>query len=96
MGTTWKAVERKLARLFGVEREGCTGEAGPDFVSASYSVEVKHRKQLPQWIKGALEQAEVNCKDGTMPLVILHERYQGYEDSLVLCRLREFRDWFGE
>jgi len=69
----------------------------PDVESPWLSVEVKHRKALPLWIKEAMAQAETNSSDeAKLPLVVLHEKYQCHDNDLVMLRLGDFLDWFGE
>ena len=94
MTKTWKEVERRIARTLGGQRIGCTGEATPDVVTDWLAVEVKHRKQLPQWLKDALAQSKRNAGDGQLAIVVLHEH--GRHDSLVLLALSDFVQWFGE
>ena len=89
---TWKAVERRIARAFGTERTGCTGQATPDFETDWIVAEIKHRKALPKWLAGALEQVLGHKRDAKLPIVILHEKSK--RDSLVLLRLSDFLSWF--
>ena len=87
--TTWKHAEREVAKRLGARRSGPTGEAQPDIVTDRLAVEVKHRKRLPAWILHALAQAEAGA-DGRLPLAVLHERGQRYDDALVIMRLSDF------
>ena len=54
----WKNVERQAAKLFGGTRTGCNGESRRDIEHHDLSIEVKHRKTLPDWIHKAMEQAD--------------------------------------
>jgi len=92
---TWKQVERTIARRLNGRRQGATGRRGPDVLTAWLAVEVKHRKRLPAWLKDAQRQARTAAGD-RLPLVILHEAGQRHSDDLVLIRLGDFQDWFGE
>jgi len=92
----WKQVERAVARRLGGQRLGCTGLATPDVQSDWLTVEVKTRKRLPRWLVEALAQACIAAEDGHLPLVVLHEVGQRHDDDLVLLRLADFVDWFGE
>ena len=58
-------------------------------VNPHWSVEVKHRKKLPDWIHSAMMQAEVEA-DGRVPIVVLHEKNLKYEDSYVMIRINNF------
>lgn len=91
--STWKCVERSIAKILGGTRVPVTGRSrgsAPDIEHATLSLEVKHRKSLPDWLKDALEQAEASKKEGQLPVAVLHETYKKYEDSLVVFRLRDF------
>jgi hypothetical protein len=59
------------------------------------AVEVKHRRRLPQWLKTALTQARCGAGE-RLPIVVLHEAGQRHSDDLVVLRLADFQDWFGE
>ncbi|MBC7235020.1 MAG: hypothetical protein H5T69_04200 [Chloroflexi bacterium] len=98
MSKTWKDVERAVAgRLRGQRVSNrAPGEAGPDVVTTAFAVEVKHRKKLPQWIEEAMLQAESNCPSGLLPLLVLHESGRHHEADLVILRLGDFQEWFGE
>ena len=96
---TWKAVERRIAEKLGGQRMSnhALGLKTPDVESPWLSVEVKHRKALPKWIKQAMVQAVTNNDDESkLPLVVLHEKYQCHDDDLVMLRLGDFLDWFGD
>ena len=96
---TWKEAERQVARRFGTERTGPLGEEWPDAVSQAYSIEVKHRRQLPQWLKEAVAQAQENGRlraPHHLPIVVLHEYGGEYDDCLVIVpTLAQFVEWFG-
>ncbi len=98
MGTTWKSVERSIARLFGGRRTGPRGIAVADVADHRYqswlAIEIKHRKKLPQWILDALKQAELAAGEHKLAMVVLHERRMRYKDSLVVLRLSDWIDWF--
>jgi len=97
MSKTWKAVERAVARRVGGVRlsNHALGLRTPDVETAWLSVEVKHRKALPAWLLGALRQATTNATDGKLPMAVLHQLGQRYDDSLVVLRLSDFVEWFG-
>ncbi len=93
--TTWKNVERAIAKRLNGKRLGATGQATADVVSDWLSAEVKHRRKLPEWLKDALAQAQAGSGE-RLPIVILHENGQRHDNDLVLMRLADFEDWFGE
>ena len=90
----WKQAERRIAHLLGGERTGPTGTPKPDIVADWLVVEVKHRKRLPKWLKGALAQAQAHARD-RLPICVLHECGGRYLDCLVVIGLGDFLDWFG-
>jgi hypothetical protein len=87
---TWKAVERKIAALLKGVRVPITGRirgSAPDIQHELWSIEVKHRESLPDWLMDAFAQADAS-NDGTkIPLVILHQKGQKFDQSLALTRL---------
>jgi len=91
----WKQTERVIARRLNATRQGATGRTGADVVNDWLAVEVKHRRRLPQWLKDALAQARSGAGD-RLPIVVLHEAGQRHSDDLVVLRLADFEDWFGE
>jgi hypothetical protein len=94
--TTWKHVERQVARRLGGRRVPVSGRAGqPDIAHSWLSIEVKHRRRLPQWLTKALLQAVQAATPGQLPLAVLHEAGTRYGQSLVLLRLADFEEWFG-
>ena len=92
---TWKQVERAIAVRLNGRRQGAVGRRGPDVLSDWLAVEVKHRRRLPQWLKTALTQARCGAGE-RLPIVVLHEAGQRHADDLVVLRLGDFQDWFGE
>jgi len=93
--TTWKQTERAIAGRLNGKRQGAVGRTGADVVNDWLAVEVKHRRRLPQWLKDALTQARSGAGD-RLPIVVLHEAGQRHSDDLVLVRLADFQEWFGE
>jgi len=81
----WKRTERRIARRLGGRRLGSLGRSAPDVIAGGLSVEVKHRRRLPAWLKQALSQAERGAPSGSLPLVVLHEA--GSRDDVALLRL---------
>lgn len=90
---SFKTTERQIAKRLGGDRHGHLG--GADVVTEWLSVECKHRKTLPKWLKDALEQAKRNAEEQQLPVVILHEHGARHDDDLVLLSLGDFQKWFG-
>ena len=86
---TWKSAERKLARLFGVERN--REPHGEDFATDIIAVEVKHRSKLPRIITDALEQV-AEARPDRVPVAIFHLKGQRIDDSLCVIRAGDFAD----
>lgn len=95
--TTWKKCERAVARRIGGERlsNHALGLRTPDCESDWLSVEVKHRKTLPAWLVGALDQARRNAAPGKLAIAVLHQAGRRHDNDLVVMRLRDFEEWFG-
>jgi len=91
--TTWKATERRVARRFGSQRSGPRGQGVPDVITGKYSIEVKTRKRLPDWLREALDQATRNAVPDTLPIVILHEVGQRGERDWVVMEMGVFEKW---
>ena len=94
MDKTWKAAERRIAKILGGRRYPANTGGPEDIEHEELSVQVKHRKNLPIWIKSAILDAEATA-GARLPIAVLHERYSPYEDSLVIMRLSEFVEWWG-
>jgi len=96
MSKNWKNVELSLARILGGERVPITGRgrgSAPDIEHESLSIEVKHRKSLPDWIKDAMDQAEKSNSSGKkLPIVILHEKHMKFDNSFVMVRLKDLKN----
>jgi hypothetical protein len=87
----WKTCERKVAALLGGMRVPVSGRGrgdSPDIQHDFLSIEVKSRKKLPTWIEDAMTQAEDCARADQLPLVILHQDNQCYQDAPVVMRLK--------
>ena len=95
----WKATERHVAGLIGGKRVPVSGRGrgdSPDIAHPWLSIEVKHRRALPQWLDEALDQAAAASGGGErLPVAILHEAGERHGRDVVLVRLADFRAWFG-
>jgi len=98
MTKQWKQAERAVAAKVGGKRVSnhALGLRTPDCESDWLSVEVKLRKRLPAWLTGALAQAATNATPGKLPIAVLHQAGQRYDDALVVLRLSNFVQWFGD
>ncbi len=93
----WKAIERRVARLFGTERIG-TREGGPapDWEN-DWTVGEVVCKDIPKWILTELAQAERREVDRPkLRLLVIHEKGQPLDSALVVMRLGQFREGFVE
>lgn len=93
---TWKNTERKTAEMLGGQRVGNRGTNTEDVSHNWLSVECKHRKEIPTWLKMAMWQARTNAAADKLPVVILHESGQRHADNLVVIRMADFQEWFGD
>lgn len=95
----WKEHERQTAKALGGVRSGNRGTSAPDVASSWAVAECKERARLPQWLKGAMKQAEDAAMQYTSPrlaLVVLHEKGGRRADDLVMMRRSEFQAWYGD
>ena len=94
----WKEAEKGVAGLLGGKRVSNTalGLRSSDVETPAYSVEVKSRKDLPNWLVNAVGQAHRNAAHGKLPLVVLHQVGCRRMNDLVIVRMDEFIEWFGE
>ena len=95
----WKATERKVAALLGGARVPVSGRARgdqPDVRHPWLSIEIKDRKELPAWLLDALAQAEAAATPDQLPLAVLHEAGRRHDRALVVLRLADFIEWFGD
>lgn len=90
----WKAFEREIAKRFHGKRAGPTGKEGPDVIHPLWAPECKTRKKLPRLLVDAMDQAVHNSPPGKVPLVILHQAHDEFDQALVIIRLQDFEDWF--
>lgn len=79
--STWKDVERRLAKRAGVTRTGATGENTPDFILEPVAFELKYRATLPKWMLEAEKRLVSESKGETIPWLLLHAEGRRF----VLC-----------
>ena len=75
---------------------GPTGTDTPDVKSDWLSIEVKHRRALPQWILDALDKARRGASQEQLGIVVLHECGRRGEGDLVVMTVGDFREWFDD
>jgi hypothetical protein len=95
----WKASERGIARLLNGRRVPVTGRGRGDVADVEHawlSIEVKCRRTVPAWLLIALAQARAAARDGRLPVAIIHRHGARHADDLVVIRLADFRDHFGD
>lgn len=90
------AAERRIASELSGKRTGNTGRAAADVRTTWLAVEVKARRSLPAWLKHAVSQAVGAAGPTWLGIAVLHEHGERYDDALVVMRLGDFRDWFGD
>ena len=90
----WKACERAIAKKFGTTRVGARDDVQMDIDAGWLSIEVKHRKKISLFLKGAMAQAIRNAGVSQLPIVVLHESGKRHDNDLVIMTLKNFRDWF--
>jgi hypothetical protein len=90
----FKGVERAIAKRLNGDRIGQYG--GADVQTDWFTVEVKSRKTLPQWIRDAIAQSKRNAGISQLPIVILHQVGQRHDADLVVMALADFENWFGQ
>jgi len=86
--STWKGIERFVAKYLGGER---THWALEDVRAQEYNIEVKHGEQIPKFIRKSWAQATKNAR-GRQPLLVLHWPHLRKSHSLVVLRLDHFRE----
>jgi len=95
----WKRRERRIADLLGGRRVPVTGRNrgdAPDVEHEDLAIEVKDRKRLPAWIHDALAQATACARPGQLPIAVLHQRGQQYDQSMVVIQIGQFVRWLEE
>ena len=89
--STWKDIERFVAKFLSGDGAERTHWSLEDVRTNSFSIEVKHGKQIPQFIRTAWRQACRNANSRT-PLLVLHWPRLRRNRSLVVLELRTFRE----
>jgi hypothetical protein len=92
----WKAVERRIAKLFGTERIGAkNGNCQPDAINDWLTIEVVCHA-IPKWVRAEHKQAiDAAWQTDKLPILVIHEKGESESTDLVVLRLSDFVDWFG-
>lgn len=94
--STWKHAERRVANLLDGDRVGPSGTSTADVVTPWAAVEVKHRRRLPAWLLNAVDQARQAANELQIPLAVLHQEGQRYDDCIVAMRMADFIEFYGD
>jgi hypothetical protein len=92
---TWKAFERRMARMFGTERIPAAGVMGKqqkdaaDFETPLFAAQVKKGYKQPSYLREWL-QGIVGACGSKLPVVIWSENRGKDDDALVFLRARDF------
>lgn len=92
----WKRLERKTAKILNGKRNSRGNDFSqsmPDVSHPLLSIECKYRKKISGFLKDGLKQAEDYHPD-KIPVLILKEK--GMHGELLVVRLKDFQDLFGE
>jgi hypothetical protein len=95
--SNFKHHERMTAAALGGTRNITNkGQAAADVTHKLFCVECKTKKNVPAWLLGAMTQARRVAQPEQLPIVVIHPHGAPYRDDLVVLRMSDFRDWFGE
>jgi hypothetical protein len=92
----WKQHEREMAKRLGGKRAGPTGKVGSDVLHDSFAVECKERKKKVAWLEDMLLQTKKAARPGQLPIVVLHWLNARHNNDIVMLRLSDFEEWFGD
>lgn len=92
----WKQIERRVAVDFGGKRVPVHSTNGVkcDVVTDNACIQVKERISLPVFIKDVIAQAQADCTDGKLPIVVLHEKGKDRKSDIVLMPYQDYLDWY--
>lgn len=86
-----KRTEKAIAKRLNGTRRGVLG--GHDVTAGPWAVEVKSRLRFAG--TSFMDQAVRNTPDGKTPLVVVHIAGGRHDDDLVMMRLKDWQDWYG-
>ena len=87
-----KALEKYYAVRWKMRRMGIFGKH--DLEDEVHCVECKKRKVVWKALKDMVNQAVINCQDGKLPIVVLHETGSNHDNDYVIIRAKDYEDWF--
>lgn len=82
-----KAVQKAVNDRLGAKNVGLWG--GEDGEHPKLSIEVKGRETFAP--EKFMEQAEINCPKGKVPVVVVHKKRTSYKKDIVMIRIEEFK-----
>ncbi len=90
---TWKAGERRIAKMFGTRRTplsgGNSGHTRSDTLHLDLFIEVKHRKKYPLE-KTLFKTFHEANKEDKIPLMVFLKLHSS--EPLVLCKLKDLKE----
>jgi hypothetical protein len=92
----WRRTQKKTLEFIGAEE---VGKDKMDGIHPCFVTEVKHKKNLPKWVTGALKQAEGYAqkhKVNRPPLVIIKEKGKHTKHAIAFMWLEDFQDHLGK
>lgn len=87
-----KHVQKILVERLGGKNVGTI--EGQDGEHEHFSIEIKHRAKFIG--EAFMLQAEKNCPEGKIPLLVVHSKGKNHNDDLVLIRLKEWEKIYGK
>lgn len=94
--SNWKRHERQTAKILGGKRlsRGMDfSKSLPDVEHPLLSIECKYRAKISSFLKDGIKQA-MKYNPDKIPCLVLKEK--GMKGGLILLRLSDFQDLFGE
>ena len=96
---TWKAYERRLAKLLGTQRIPVTGERnGADAETPLFCFQFKKRQTFPGYVAEWLDSIRTNAamrEPAKIGVVVMQRPRRDDLDSLVVMSVRDFIDLHG-
>ena len=86
--------ESAIAKYLGIERIAGSGKR--DLDGDWLCAEVKERAKPTAWLLDMIAQAVRLTKPGQLPIGVIHFLGARHDEDLVVVRLADFREWFGD
>lgn len=96
---TWKGYERQVARDLSGQRVPVTGldRHGADVRTPLFSVQVKLRNTLPDWLWGWLDGIRGSARgEGRVGILVLRKPRQRASEGIVVMSYADFLDLHGQ